>query len=426
MNADKPHRDTGHRSPHVAPHGPGRRPAEAEPGVRPAGVHASRGGPQTSGAGADAFQPGARGTGADMSGSQEAPAGSGVGHVQAPGAHPAGPQASGAGSHVPWTGVQWAGGHVDRPWAGLDGAQGRAAGVRPAAGPPGVVSGESGPWGPPQAPPGWTLRRRLVTFGAAVLIAAGAGGAGAAAAVALLGDGGAAGRSAASSSAVGAAPRSVAEVAAAVQPSVVSIRAVSRSAESEGSGVVLRADGTIITNAHVVFGAARIQVKFSDGRTATAEVVGADAEHDIAVIRAQGVSGLQPARIGDSGELAVGDTVLAVGSPLGLDGSVTAGIVSALGRTLQSGSQPGPGGPPPGFGRRARQEQTTTIENAIQTDAAINPGNSGGALVDAAGRVVGINTAIATTDQDGGNIGVGFAIPINAAMESANRIIAAS
>ncbi|REE96611.1 S1C family serine protease [Thermomonospora umbrina] len=255
------------------------------------------------------------------------------------------------------------------------------------------------------------------------MLALGAGGVGAAGAVALSND------APSSTGTTGAAPvaagkGATAQIAAAVRPSVVSISARTNAGSSGGSGVVLRPDGTIITNAHVVNGADQVQVKFSDGKTATADVLGVDTAHDIAVIKAAGVSGLKAASIGDSSALAVGDPVLAMGSPLGLDGSVTAGIVSALGRTLEE-KAPNDQGLPPGFGQGVRQQQST-IQNAIQTDAAINPGNSGGALVNTSGQLVGINTAIATTGQGNGNIGVGFAIPIRDAMKSANQIIAAS
>ncbi|MEV0134805.1 trypsin-like peptidase domain-containing protein [Dactylosporangium sp. NPDC050688] len=195
---------------------------------------------------------------------------------------------------------------------------------------------------------------------------------------------------------------SVGAVAEAVLPSVVDIT----TGEGEGSGVIMTADGTIITNNHVVAGATKLTVTFSNGKTASATLVGADPAGDIAVIKAQNVSGLTAAKFGDSDALRVGDTVLAVGSPLGLQGSVTAGIVSALHRTISSGEQGG-----------------KSIADAIQTDAAINPGNSGGALVNLAGEVVGINTAILTAGQDSnGNIGVGFAISANRARSAADQL----
>ncbi|MGR6921023.1 S1C family serine protease [[Actinomadura] parvosata] len=209
----------------------------------------------------------------------------------------------------------------------------------------------------------------------------------------------------------------VAEVAAKVQPSVVMIQGQS----GEGSGVVLSEDGLILTNNHVVVGAGQggqMTVKFSDGKTAKATVVGTDPATDLGVIRAEGVSGLTKATLGDSDQLKVGDPVLAIGSPLGLEGSVTAGIVSALDRTLNLGDdQPQL---PPGWGQQQQQSAPTTIGGAIQTDASINPGNSGGALVNAAGQLIGINTAIASQAQGGG---VGFAIPVNTAKQVADQLI---
>jgi putative serine protease PepD len=204
----------------------------------------------------------------------------------------------------------------------------------------------------------------------------------------------------------------LAAVAARVEPSVVSINTGS----AEGSGVVLSADGYVLTNNHVVATAraGTVRLTFSDGKTATATVIGTDPAADIAVVKAAGVSGLTAATFGDSGQVQVGDAVLAIGSPLGLDGTVTAGIISALHRDL--GSAQGGG---------ARSAQSSTITDAIQTDAAINPGNSGGALVDTAGRVIGINTAIATDGQSDSNLGVGFAIPGNAAKKVADRLISA-
>jgi putative serine protease PepD len=205
---------------------------------------------------------------------------------------------------------------------------------------------------------------------------------------------------------------SLADIAAAVKPSVVAIRTKT----GEGSGVVYNKDGYIVTNNHVVADAqgSTVQVNFSDGRTATAQIVGTDPKTDLAVVRVSNVSGLTPAKFGDSSALRVGDTVLAIGSPLGLEGSVTSGIVSALDRTIQEGGdQQSP----------QTQQQTTDIAGAIQTDAAINPGNSGGALVDLNGAVVGINTAIATSGQSEGNIGVGFAIPGNLVKNVAQSLI---
>ncbi|MEV7006917.1 trypsin-like peptidase domain-containing protein [Streptosporangium sp. NPDC051022] len=218
----------------------------------------------------------------------------------------------------------------------------------------------------------------------------------------------------------------VADVARAVQPAVVSIEVKTPSGGGEGSGVVLSADGLILTNNHVVAAGGQggqVTVKFSDGKSAAAKVVGTDPATDLAVIRAENVSDLTKATIGDSDKIKVGDSVLAIGSPLGLSGSVTAGIVSALNRTLTVGEQQQQQ-LPPGWGGSLQQQGSgpTTIGGAIQTDAAINPGNSGGALVNAAGEVIGINSAIATNGGEG-SIGVGFAIPINTAKQVAKQLI---
>jgi putative serine protease PepD len=216
---------------------------------------------------------------------------------------------------------------------------------------------------------------------------------------------------------------SLADVVAAVRPSVVSVAVSNGSSAGEGAGVILGSDGLILTNNHVVASAAdggTITVTFSDGTATKATIVGHDPSSDIAVIQAQGVSGLRPATLGSVDDLAVGQTVLAIGNPLGLDESVTSGIVSALNREIQIGG--GDGGSEGTFGRG--RSTTTTLKDAIQTDAAINPGNSGGALVDGSGRVVGITTANAgVSGTSSGSIGVGFAIPIDTAYTVAQRLI---
>ena len=184
----------------------------------------------------------------------------------------------------------------------------------------------------------------------------------------------------------------LAAVAAKVSPSIVTVIVDGTQAESLGSGVILTADGLILTNNHVVAAHGTVSVRLSDGRTVPARVVATDATHDLALVRASGVTGLTPATFGDSAGVAVGDTVLAFGAPLGLSGTVTSGIVSALDRSVDTGSE--------------------KLTGLLQTDAAINEGNSGGALVDTGGRVIGINVAIATAgEQDSGSVGVGFAIP---------------
>jgi S1-C subfamily serine protease len=159
--------------------------------------------------------------------------------------------------------------------------------------------------------------------------------------------------------------------------------------EGAGSGVAISSDGYMLTSAHVVDGGHRVTASFSDGRELAAEVVGADPLSDMAVVRAE-ARDLTPAQLGDADELRVGQLVVAIGSPMGLAGTVTAGVVSALGRSLPTRS-----------GSAGR-----LVENVIQTDAALNPGNSGGALADGLGRVVGINTAVA-------GVGLGLAVPIN-------------
>ncbi|HET7173671.1 MAG TPA: trypsin-like peptidase domain-containing protein [Nocardioidaceae bacterium] len=242
------------------------------------------------------------------------------------------------------------------------------------------------------------------------------------------------GSTAAAQSATRAPTEPLAKVAAEVLPSVVSITVRTSSQADEGSGVILQPDGVIVTNNHVVEAAASgsgtIRVTFNDGKTAAASIVGRDVPDDLAVIKAHGVSGLTPATLGSAKSLQVGDSVLAIGSPLGLEGTVTSGIVSALHRSVNLGNeQQGQGGSPfPGnpFGFPGQQQAPKAVTDsvlteAIQTDAAINPGNSGGPLVNASGQVVGINTAIATVNSSStsggqvGSIGVGFAIPIDEA-----------
>jgi putative serine protease PepD len=213
-----------------------------------------------------------------------------------------------------------------------------------------------------------------------------------------------------------AVPKSFVDVAAKVLPSVVSIDVTTQNARGSGSGVVIRSDGYILTNNHVAGDATTIRITFNDGTSATARLVGADAASDLAVVKVD-KTGLTAATLGRSANVRVGDQVLAVGSPLGLSGTVTAGIVSALNRPVNTTEQGS-------FG----QQTVTTVIDAIQTDAAINPGNSGGALVDQGAQVIGINSAIATAGGgtlggQAGNIGVGFAIPIDQAKVIANQLI---
>ena len=245
---------------------------------------------------------------------------------------------------------------------------------------------------------------------------------------------------------------SVEQVAAKVVPSVVKLQIDMGQGSEEGSGIVLSSDGLILTNNHVVAalsGASRrcrpgcarqardavgwtirrprvgresgavrprqATVTFSDGRTAPFSVVGADPPSDIAVVRAEGVSGLTPIALGSSKDLKVGQNVVAIGSPLGLQGTVTTGIISALDRPVATG------------GDGADQN---TVLDAIQTDAAINPGNSGGALVNMNGELIGVNSAIASlgggansSGAQSGSIGLGFAIPADQAKRIADELI---
>ncbi|MDX3003989.1 trypsin-like peptidase domain-containing protein [Kribbella solani] len=208
---------------------------------------------------------------------------------------------------------------------------------------------------------------------------------------------------------------SVQSAAAKVLPSVVKIAVATSQGAATGSGIVISKDGLIVTNNHVVAGAgqgATISVMLNDGRTVPATIKGTDPLTDLAVIQAQATD-LTPATLGKSGQLAVGQGVVAIGSPFGLEATVTSGIVSALNRPVTSGDQ---------------QQDSTTVFPAIQTDAAINPGNSGGALIDLAGQVVGINSAIKTAggsgQSEGGNIGLGFAIPIDQAKPIIDELVA--
>lgn len=212
---------------------------------------------------------------------------------------------------------------------------------------------------------------------------------------------------------VARAPESVAGIAASVLPSVVSIEVDGPQGTATGSGFVLRADGYLVTNNHVVAEAAdaatSLTVTFADGSEEDATVVGRTSEYDLAVLKVD-VTGLTPLLLGDSDAVVVGDPVVAVGAPLGLAGTVTTGIVSALNRPVSAGD-----------------EDDTAFINAIQTDAAINPGNSGGPLVNARGEVIGVNSAIAqppgTSATTGGSIGLGFAIPSEQVRRTAEQLI---
>lgn len=235
---------------------------------------------------------------------------------------------------------------------------------------------------------------------------------------------------------------SVASVAAAVSPSIVEVSATSGSGESTGSGVIVTSGGEIVTNNHVIAGADAVKVTFSSGKTTTAKVVGTDSGKDLALLKAEDVSGLTPATLGDSRPVAVGDEVVAIGSPEGLTGTVTSGIVSALDRDVtvaadedQGQSQEQSQGQRQGRGYGGGDSRwpfefgggryngsvgsSTTTYKAIQTDASLNPGNSGGALINMSGEIIGINSAMysasssSSGDSTAGSIGLGFAIPVN-------------
>jgi putative serine protease PepD len=317
---------------------------------------------------------------------------------------------------------------------------------------------------PPMLPPRRPERRSragVMLVGALAIAVVSAGIGGAAATVVELGThstaaGGGGGTSGATPGvpAANMAPGTVEQVAAKVVPSVVMLETDLGRASEEGSGIILSADGLILTNNHVIAAAAsppkapsgpggpggpsgpagpsgpsapsgpggpggpgapapKTTVTFSDGRTAPFTVVGADPTSDIAVVRVQGISGLTPIAMGSSSDVRVGQPVIAIGSPLGLSGTVTTGIISALNRPVSTTGESG---------------NQNTVLDAIQTDAAINPGNSGGALVNLNGQLVGVNSAIATLGSDSpdaqsGSIGLGFAIPVDQAKRIADELI---
>lgn len=275
------------------------------------------------------------------------------------------------------------------------------------------------PPSPPPPPPSQNPRRRGAGLLAAAVVAGALAGVGGAAGYDAVTEPESVRTSALDAPVAGAdtvaAPRgSVQAVAQQVLPSVVQINVRGAQGAGSGTGVILSSDGQILTNNHVVEGAAEggdITVLFHDGTTADATIVGRDPLTDIAVVQAEGVSNLTPAALGASSDVEVGQEVVAVGSPFGLESTVTSGIVSAVNRPVTARSPEGSGAVFPG----------------IQTDAAINPGNSGGPLVDMAGRVIGVNSAIRTASSSaggsGGSIGLGFAIPIDLARAIADQIV---
>ena len=295
-------------------------------------------------------------------------------------------------------------------------------------------------WPPPPAyapPAPQAAARRKRTRGPAALLAAVAivaatvGGATAYGVQELTGDGTVASSASTATNVVPAGQKgTVSGVARAVSPSIVEINATSNSGSSTGSGVIITSDGEIVTNNHVVAGASSIKVSTDDGKTYSARVVGTDSSKDLALIKLENASGLQAASLGDSDGIQVGDQVVAIGSPEGLTGTVTSGIVSALDRDVtvstdeSQGQQQGQGGGWPfEYGGRQFNGDTggsTTTYKAIQTDASLNPGNSGGALIDMNGDIIGINSAMysasggsGSSSSDAGSVGLGFAIPVD-------------
>ena len=213
-----------------------------------------------------------------------------------------------------------------------------------------------------------------------------------------------------STSTIERSPDSVAGIAARVLPSVVSIETMSTDGGGSGSGFVIDPNGYLLTNNHVVADAMTIKVILNDGREYVAKVLGRDESYDLAVLKIP-ATGLKALQFGDSAKVQVGDSVIAFGSPLGLSGTVTQGIISAKDRPVTAGDD----------------NSSTSFISALQTDAAINPGNSGGPLVDATGAVIGVNSAIASLGSSlgsqSGSIGLGFAIPINQARKTADQLI---
>jgi len=231
----------------------------------------------------------------------------------------------------------------------------------------------------------------------------------------------------------------VSGVAAAVSPSIVEVSATSDSGRSTGSGVIVTGKGEIVTNNHVVSGASSVKATTSDGTVYTAHVVGTDSKKDLALIKLDKASGLKAATLGNSDGIRVGDQVVAIGSPEGLSGTVTSGIISALDRDVtvptDGGQNQGPGDRWPfEFGGRhfnGDPGSSTTTYKAIQTDASLNPGNSGGALIDMNGNVIGVNSAMysagsGSTSSSAGSVGLGFAIPINTVTSDLAKLRAGS
>ncbi len=274
---------------------------------------------------------------------------------------------------------------------------------------------------PYMKPPERKPRRRAGLLITAALVAGIVGGSGGAVAVNAISGSSAGSANVLTSSNVTAKDQvlngSVEAVAKKVMPSVVQINVADGQTAGTGSGIILTTDGMIMTNNHVVESVAKggsITVLFNDGTSAKATIVGRDPLTDIAVIKVQGKSGLTPATLGKSANVQVGQNVVAIGSPLGLQGTVTSGIVSALNRPVSAGSS-------------ETGASNTDVYPAIQTDAPINPGNSGGPLADMNGNIIGVDASIASTNtsssQQAGSVGLGFAIPMDLASNIASQIM---
>ncbi|MFI6761557.1 trypsin-like peptidase domain-containing protein [Micromonospora sp. NPDC050417] len=405
--------------------------AASEPatsGAQAASEPATAGEPEQAGTPAAAAEPPQSPYASPYAGTSGAPAGPYAGHPGQPGPYAGsyGAPQSGAPAHPapnPYPPSPWHPAAQNQPgWTGnptYAGHHPHGAHLPPQ---PPQVGGNPPPiWaqgpGVPVPAPRPSRAGKFAAIGAAALVLmAGSGIAGGAVALAL--DGGSSGPSRTYSAAPIINSEDLPKIAASVENSVVSIT----TGTGEGSGVVLTADGYVLTNNHVVASASgdTVRVVLANGKTAQAKIIGTDPKTDLAVVKAQGVSDLNPAKFGDSDAMQVGDTVLALGSPLGLQGSVTAGIISARDRTIQAGGeeQQQPQNP---FQQQQQPQAASSISGLLQTDAPINPGNSGGALINTKGEVIGINTAIATAGSNG-NIGVGFAIPSNKAKDVASKL----
>jgi putative serine protease PepD len=277
--------------------------------------------------------------------------------------------------------------------------------------------GQPGPWAPPAD--GGRLRRPSPVLTGALLIALLAGAAGGLIGAVLVHNDsrGNVSLPQAPAGTTSRAPGTVAGIAQATLPGVVYIHVKAGGEEATGTGIILDTAGHILTNNHVVQPAASsgtIEVTFNAGQTRPAGIVGRDTGYDLAVVKVNGVSGLKPLTLGNSSSVRVGDPVIAIGAPYDLEGTVTAGIVSAKDRAITAAGESG-------------GSSDVSYVDAIQTDAPINPGNSGGPLMNSKGQVIGINSAIRSADTDsggqGGSIGLGFAIPVNQARQVAQQLI---